>query len=116
MINPLINPFVNPLEYKTFDDKTYYNEKWIFGWPFMARDLYHSNRIEQYIERLPPAIKESSIYIVHKGFLHFESPKNINPIRYAFNINFNGENHQDDKSNLNYIFEKLKIEDNSIKI
>jgi len=109
----MINPFVNTLKYKTFDDKIYFNKKWIFGWSFMARDLYNSNRIQKYIEGLSLDIRERSIYIVHKGFLHFELRNNINPIRYAEKINFDGEN---DEDKLDYLFKNLKIESNILKI
>jgi hypothetical protein len=109
----MINPWVAKFEYISLDDKTYFDEKWVLGWPFYARDLYHSNRIEQYIEGLPFDIREKSIYIVHKGILHFELSHELNPIRYAININFDGEN---DEFQLNYLFKNLKIESNKLKI
>ena len=64
--------------------------KWTFGWPFLLRDMLHSNRIERYINGLDHDMQVKSIYIVHKGRLHFELRKDINPIRYFMKIEFVG--------------------------
>lgn len=93
----MINPLRNDGKRTVFDDETKYVEgargkgKWMFGWPFLLRDMLHSNRIERYIDGLSDDIKEKSIYIVHKGHLHFELRREISPIRYFMKMEFVGE-------------------------
>ena len=112
----MINPFKNTGEKIAFDDETKYDiEKgeYIFGWPFLIRDMLHSNRIESYINNnILPGLREKSIYIVHKGLLHFQFDKNENPIRYAININFKG--HDIDMSVLKKLINNLKIHDGKL--
>ena len=87
----MINPLIRDYKFKLFDSETKYDgRRWLFGWPFFLRNIYHSNRIEKYIRELSSEIRDKSIYIVHKGNLHFELGKDINPIRYSMKVNFVG--------------------------
>lgn len=110
----IIDPFLKKDKY-TLDiiDR---NPKDGLGWCFIARDMYHSNKIEEYIEELSPSVEQKSIYIVHKGYLHFYYDKDKNPIRYFINLDLTNipRNRNEHKLMFGSLLRNIKLVNNKI--